>query len=44
MDSWPEHIKQVAEGSLRRLKVGAIDPFVSTVLTRTCLRYPSWTV
>ena len=27
LDSWPEHIKQVAEGSLKRLKVDAIDLF-----------------
>src|SRR6266571_4325175 len=27
MDSRPEHIKQVAEGSLKRLKVAAIDLF-----------------
>src|SRR3982074_1463343 len=27
MDSRPEHIKQVAEGSLKRLKVDAIDLF-----------------
>jgi aryl-alcohol dehydrogenase-like predicted oxidoreductase len=26
-DSWPEHIKQVAEASLKRLKVDAIDLF-----------------
>jgi aryl-alcohol dehydrogenase-like predicted oxidoreductase len=27
LDSWPEHIKQVAEGSLKRLKTDAIDLF-----------------
>jgi aryl-alcohol dehydrogenase-like predicted oxidoreductase len=27
LDSWPEHIKQVAEGSLKRLKVDTIDLF-----------------
>jgi aryl-alcohol dehydrogenase-like predicted oxidoreductase len=27
LDSWPEHIKEVAEGSLRRLKVEALDLF-----------------
>jgi aryl-alcohol dehydrogenase-like predicted oxidoreductase len=27
LDSRPEHIKQVAEGSLKRLKVDAIDLF-----------------
>jgi len=27
LDSWPEHIKEVAEGSLKRLKVDAIDLF-----------------
>jgi aryl-alcohol dehydrogenase-like predicted oxidoreductase len=27
LDSWPEHIKEVAEGSLKRLRVDAIDLF-----------------
>jgi aryl-alcohol dehydrogenase-like predicted oxidoreductase len=27
LNSWPEHIKQVAEGSLKRLRVDAIDLF-----------------
>jgi aryl-alcohol dehydrogenase-like predicted oxidoreductase len=27
LDSWPEHIKQVAEGSLKRLKIEVIDLF-----------------
>jgi aryl-alcohol dehydrogenase-like predicted oxidoreductase len=36
LDSRPERIRQVAEGSLKRLKVDAIDLFINTGLTPTC--------
>jgi|SRR6266511_1259729 len=36
LDSRPEHIKQVAEASLKRLKVETIDLFINTALTPTC--------
>ncbi len=36
LDSRPEHIKQVAEASLKRLRTNVIDLFISTVLPRTC--------
>ena len=37
VDSRPEHIRQVAEASLKRLKIEAIDLFISIVLTRKYL-------
>ena len=36
LDSRPEHIQEVAEASLKRLKTDVIDLFYSTGLTRTC--------
>jgi aryl-alcohol dehydrogenase-like predicted oxidoreductase len=36
VNSKPEHIKQVADASLKRLKTGYIDIFTSTGLTRKC--------
>ena len=36
VNSRPAHIKEMVEGSLKRLQVEAIDPTTSTVLTRTC--------
>ena len=42
LDSRPEHIKQVAEGSLKRLKVDAIDLFYQIGLTKSAaLEYAS---
>jgi pyridoxine 4-dehydrogenase len=40
LDSRPEHIKEVAEASLKRLKVDAIDLFYQTALIR---KFPSKT-
>jgi aryl-alcohol dehydrogenase-like predicted oxidoreductase len=41
LNSRPEHIKQVAEGSLKRLKVDAIDLFYQHPSIRTC-RSKTW--
>jgi aryl-alcohol dehydrogenase-like predicted oxidoreductase len=41
LNSRPEHIRQAAEGSLKRLRVDAIDLYTSTELTRTC-RLKMW--
>ncbi len=42
LDSRPEHIKQVAEASLKRLRLDAIDLFlISIALTPTC-RLKMW--
>ena len=41
LDSRPEHIQEVAEASLKRLKVDAIDLSTSTASTRTC-RSRTW--
>jgi aryl-alcohol dehydrogenase-like predicted oxidoreductase len=40
-DSRPAHIREVAEASLKRLKVDAIDSSTSTASTRTC-RSKTW--
>ena len=36
LDSRPEHIKEVAEASLKRLKTDVIDCSISTASIRTC--------
>ena len=41
MDSRPEHIKEVAEASLKRLKIDGSTFSISTVSTPTC-RSKTW--
>ena len=36
LNSRPEHIREVAEASLKRLRTGVIDLFYQTESTRTC--------
>jgi hypothetical protein len=41
MDSRPQHIRQLAEGSLQRLEPTTSTSSINTVSTRTC-RWKTW--